>query len=245
MNNNKPVALITGASRGIGRAIALSLAEQNYNLALLARDEKSLTTIAKQCEAQGIQVLPLSVDVKDKILLAHSITQLMQYFGRLDTFICNQGIYNNQLSMHEDHEDRWEDTMLINLHASMYLTRLVLPHIMNAPASLSRSIIFMASIAAKMSAARNAAYCASKHGLLGFANSVFEEVRKYPIKISSICPGFVNTKMINQQPGLIPEKMIQINDVVATVNYILMMPTSCCPVEIVLKPQLSPYKNKK
>ena len=241
MINTNPVALITGASRGIGAGIALSLAEQGYHLALMARSEQALFSISQQCEAKGVQVLPLVVDVNDKVLVKESISQLIQQFGRLDTFVCNQGTFEKKINIDNDVDDSWETVLMTNLHASMHLTRLVLPHIIDSPPSLSRAIIFMASVAGKLTSAGNAAYCASKHGLLGFANSVFEEVREYPIKISSICPGFVDTDMVNKNPRLNPKKMIQVTDIVTTVNYILAMSANCCPQEILLKPQMTPY----
>ena len=243
MSIDKPVALITGASRGIGRAIAISLANQGYNLALLARSERALVSVAEQCESIGVDVLPLIVDVRDKTLLTDSVDALMQHFSRLDTVICNHGISDDRsLCIHQDKEDLWENIMLTNLNASMHLARLVLPHIMNSPMSLSRALIFIASISGKTSMARHAAYCASKHGLIGFANAVFEEVREYAIKVSSICPGWVNTELANNFSDLMPEKMITVEDVAETVNYILAMAASCCPAEIILKPQVSPYK---
>src|ERR1700733_6975785 len=97
-----------------------------------------------------------------------------------------------------------------NLLANMHLTRLSLPHLLKENTQQhKRAIIYISSIAGKQASAFVSAYCASKYGLVGFAHSIFEEVKEQGVKVSVLCPGYINTPMVNAETRLIPEKMIQ------------------------------------
>jgi 3-oxoacyl-[acyl-carrier protein] reductase len=103
-------------------------------------------------------------------------------------------------------------------------------------------VINIGSISGKTGEANGAAYSASKFGLIGFTQSLYEEVREYGIKVAVILPGFVDTPLIPSNRQLDRSKMIQPADVAQTVQYVLTSPPTCCPVEITLRPQKSPYR---
>jgi NAD(P)-dependent dehydrogenase (short-subunit alcohol dehydrogenase family) len=105
-----------------------------------------------------------------------------------------------------------------------------------------RAIINIASISGKMSFGGAAVYAASKHALVGFTGSLYEDVREAGIKVCAICPGFVNTGMASRNPDLDPSRMIQPEDVARAVLFVACFPETGCPTEIVIRPQRSPYR---
>jgi len=119
----------------------------------------------------------------------------------------------------------------------MRATRLALPYITR---SEHGAVIFIASMAGKVAYGMNPAYVASKHGLVGFAGSVFEDVRERGIKVCAICPGLVSTA-VTADIGLDLAKAIQPDDVAAAVRFVLTFPPSACPTEILLSPQRNPW----
>lgn len=239
-NLKNSVVIITGASRGIGRAIAEELASYGCSLALLARDKNGLNTTTKICEAKGARVLSLSVDITDKQEVLNAITTIHSTFNSIDVLINNHGVYDYHMVSKET-ASKMEETLNVNLLSTIYLTSQVLPYILEGNQSNNqRAIIFNASIAAKHAEAGSAAYCASKFGILGFSHSLFEEVREHNIKVSAICAGYTNTTMQHDKI-LNAEKMIQPSDIAKTVLFILTSPFAMCPTEIIVRPQKSPY----
>jgi 3-oxoacyl-[acyl-carrier protein] reductase len=236
------VAVVTGASRGIGRAIAVELAQQGCDLALLGRDQNSLNETIALCSEYGNKNLALIADVRDRQSLHIAFDAITTHFGNINFLINNHGMARiNKLL--EDPEDNWETIIDINLKASIYFTKLILPTILKAPQNTKRALIYIASIAAKIDYPGGSGYATSKHGLLSFANCLFEEIREEGIKVCSICPGYVNTELVKGR-GLTENKMIQPQDIADTVSYLLHAPATCCPTEIIIRPQFSPYSNQ-
>lgn len=241
LNNLKnTVVIVTGASRGIGKAIAEELAIHGCSLALLARNKTELNLTAKNCEKKGAaHVLALSVDITNKNETLSAIKKIYSTFNSIDVLINNHGIYDYH-RVNEDTSSKMEEIINVNLLSTIYLTSQVLPYILKEKTHTQRAIIFNASIAAKHTEAGSAAYCASKFGILGFSHSLFEEIREHNIKVSSICAGYTNTTMLHDKI-LNAEKMIQPNDIAKTVLFILTSPITMCPAEILIRPQRSPY----
>lgn len=231
-------ALITGASRGIGRGAAMRLASLGCNLMLTARDSEALAKTAQACEEKDIRVKTFSTDIRNKESLQNLVNRTIDEFGGIDIVIINQGISKFGPFI-EDIENDWENVIDVNLKASMVLTKLVIPHLQQNN-DKKRALIFISSMAAKFTSANLAAYHASKYGLLGFAHAIFEEIREYGIKVSVLCPGMVNTDMI-KKAKIDREKTIQIDDISDTIAYILYSSPHVCPIEILLRPQKSPF----
>ncbi len=230
------VAFITGASRGIGRAVAMRLAGAGCNVALVARGAESLAETEALCRALGVKTLTFAIDVADSDLVANAVKTTIQCLGDLHILVNNAGVMVQSSADTADLSD-WERIIRVNLTAVMHTTRHALPWIEKAGGG---SVIFIASLSGKTSHKGSAAYCASKHGVIGFAGSVFEDVREKGIKVSAICPGFVNTDMITGR-NLDPEKMIQPEDVADAVLFVATFPATGCPTEIVIRPQRTPY----
>lgn len=232
-NENK-VVVITGASRGIGKECALSLANSQTTLVLMAKTENSLKEVANKCEDLGSIVYCIGVDLSNTSQLKDSILKITAQLGKIDVLINNAGIWIEKPFMQGDIEE-WDNALDVNLKSSIHLTRYCLESMPS-----SGAVIFIGSTASKKTYAGGTNYCAAKFGLLGFANSLFEDIREKGIKVSTILPGVVNTDMHKDDPKLNPEKMIQPEDVAKTVEFILSMPINICPTEITLMPQYNP-----
>ena len=125
----------------------------------------------------------------------------------------------------------------VNVFASMRATRYAAAHL---KASGNGSVIFISSVAGHLSFAGSGVYCSSKHALNGLAGSVFEDLREFGVKVSSISPGYVNTSM--PSGNLDAHKMIQPEDIAHAVRFVMEFPSTGCPTEITILPQRSPYK---
>lgn len=233
------VALITGAGRGIGRAIARGLAEEGCDVGLMARSEGELEETARLCREQGVRALPFPVDLADGCALETAVRACVERLGGLNILVNNAGISEDGPATEAD-LDGWERMLRVNLLAAMQATRLALPHILQANGG---AVIFIASLAAKFTAGGMAGYVASKHGLLGFSGSVFEDVRERDIKVCAICPGWTDTGMMDTS-AFAREGVIQPEDVADAVRFVVTFPLSACPTEIVIHPQHRPQRLK-
>jgi len=219
------VAIVTGASRGIGKAIALRLAHADYQVALVARDARRLKETAEQCNGS----LDIPCDLADSRHWERVIDTVVEKFGGIDVLVNNAGIHE---------QEGWQKTVDVNLRAVMGLTNCALPYLERRGGG---SIINIASIAGIMGMAGSSAYCASKHGVMGFSRALFEDAREKNIKVSSICPGYVATDL-TESPRLDSSKMIQPEDIAETVMFVIDFPKTGCPTEIVIRPQMSPRR---
>jgi len=231
------VAMVSGASRGIGRAVALDLAQAGADLTLLARSEEALEETANLCREAGARVLALITDVTDRSQLERAVSKTLGELGGLNILVNNAGIHATGAAQSADIE-AFERVIDVNVKALMNLSRLALPHILAAQGH--RAVIHIASVVSRMSFARGGAYCASKHAVLGYSNSMFEDVREAGVKVCAIQPGFVATDMVAGH-GLNMDKMIQPQDIAKTVRFVATYPETGCPVEIIVRPQRSPH----
>jgi len=240
LNLSNQVAIVTGAARGIGRTIAVDLSDAGCRLVLTSRDVETLDETRRMCDHAHTFALP--ADLTEPGTPERIVERAMQRYGRVDILINNAGAYV-RAPMHTAKPEDWESVLDINLRAVMRLTRAALPHIIEAPEGSARAVINMSSVAGKFTFAGGAGYVASKHALMGFSGSAFEDVREMGVKISAICPGFVNTDMVAGQP-LDPEKLIQPKDISEAVQFVLGFPSTSCPTEIIIRPQRSPFIRK-
>jgi len=230
------VALVTGAGRGIGRATAEMLAEEGCHVALLARSAEELIETAAACEEFGVEALVIVADVTDPGELTRAFERVHEEFRRLDILIANAGMTDMASAFAADPEV-WDQVVDVNLRSTMRAARLSLPYLLN---SSRPAIVFVASTASRVAFAEQAAYVASKHGVLGFAGSLFADVRERGIKVCSVCPGLVETQLTDVFDDVDREKMLFPEDVADAIKYVLMTPSHVCPTEIVLQPQFMP-----
>ncbi len=184
------VAIITGASSGIGAATALELARQGVRLSLLARTTERLHAVAAQAQANGApDVLALPCDIRDETQVTAALTSTLQRFGRIDILINSAGLSLNGDVDGYSLED-WRTVLDTNLTGSFLTCRAVLPAMKE---QRSGQIINISSGAGRNGIKQMAAYCAAKFGVIGFTEALALEVRSHNIRVSVVLPGSVAT----------------------------------------------------
>jgi len=239
MSKDKPldgkVALITGASRGIGLAIARSLAEMGAKLGLCARDPKRLSSAAAELERQGASVVAVSADVSRSDEIAPLVQKTEQSLGPVEILVNNAGIgYFGPT--HEASEANWDAILDTNLKSVFLLSRAVAPGMI---ARRGGHIVNIASLAGKNAFAGGGIYCASKWGLLGLTECMAEDLRPHGIRVSAVCPGSVATDF-SPHGTKDPRKMLQPEDVAHAVTMILTQAPQSFISEVLLRPTQKP-----
>jgi NAD(P)-dependent dehydrogenase (short-subunit alcohol dehydrogenase family) len=188
------VALITGTSRGIGRAIAVGFGREGAAVGVTARSAVALQTLVDEIRQGGGKALAIPADLADVAVPARVVQQVLDSFGTIDILVNNAGIGSSSSPrpMVEFDDAFWHKTLALNLTAPYLLTKAVLPILL---AKKWGRIINIASINGKLPAMHAAAYTASKHGLLGLTRALALEVAREGITVNAICPGPVHTEM--------------------------------------------------
>lgn len=231
-------ALVTGASRGIGRAIALRLAQQGVHLVVTARSLEKLEELATECEKLGVNCHAVAADLAQRTSPKQIMDFVQEKFKNLDVLINNAGVGGKGTLSNGDLQ-RWDRCLDVNFRTIVHLSRLAFPLM---EGSGWGAIVNISSISAHRPSGGAAIYSATKHALNAFSHSIFEDIRELGIKVVTICPGFVATDLVSSY-GLLEEKMIQPNDIADAVEYVLKSAPTVCPVEIILRPQHSPYRD--
>ena len=186
------VALVTGGSRGIGKACAIELAKAGYDVAIsyAGNDEAANKTI-EELQALNVKAKSYKFDVSDKEACAKAIEEIIAEFGRLDVLVNNAGITRDGLFMRMN-ADNWEAVINTNLNSAFYMTNPVVRIMMK---QRSGCIINMSSIVGVYGNAGQANYSAAKAGLIGFTKSLAKEIGSRNIRVNAIAPGFIQTDM--------------------------------------------------
>ena len=232
------VAIVTGAGRGIGRAIALMLAGAGCRVVLTARTQEQLEQVEQEIGNRGGQAISVPADLTRDDDIECLVAAAQKTFATVDILINNAGWGKRAPVVRANVED-WDQTFRVNLRAPMVLAKLLLPPMI---AKGDGAVINIGSVSGKTGEANGAAYSASKFGLIGFTQSLYEEVREHGIKVAVILPGFVDTPMIPPNRQIDRSKMIQPDDIAQAVHYVLTSPATCCPVEITVRPQKTPSR---
>src|SRR4029453_9312373 len=178
-------AIITGASAGIGRAIAQAFAREGIRSALAGRRREELEKTAEAVLRLNGEAIVIPTDLAKEDHLKSLVRTTMERFGALNFLINNAGIYLHT-ALEKLEKEELEKILAVNLIAPMMLTKFALPHLKEKPGS---AVINIASIAGLQGFSKGSAYCASKFGVIGFTECLFEEVRESGIKVCAICPG--------------------------------------------------------
>ena len=232
------VAIISGAGRGIGKAIACHLAECGCRIILTARTSAQLEQVQQEISTSGGEAVVIAADLTRDDEIQRLVEQSQQRFGPPDILINNAG-WGKRASVVKVQPEDLDQTLQLNLRAPIILAQSFVPGMIEKGQG---AVINIGSVSGKAGEANGAAYSASKFGLIGFTQSLYEEVREYGIKVAVVLPGFVDTPLIPPNRQLDRSKMIQPADVAQTVRYILESAPTCCPVEITLRPQKSTYR---
>ncbi|WP_316833878.1 3-ketoacyl-ACP reductase [Pedobacter nutrimenti] len=184
-------ALITGAGKGIGRALAIELAKEGVNVGLVARTKADLDKVAQELSAWPVTVVTAIADVADMAEVNAAVAEIKSGLGTIDILINNAGI-SSFGSFMELEPERWEQIVKVNLFGPYYVTRAVLPDMIDRKTG---DIVNISSTAGKNGAAVTSAYSASKFALIGMSESLMQEVRKHNIRVTTLTPSTIATDM--------------------------------------------------
>ncbi|HEY1923680.1 MAG TPA: 3-oxoacyl-[acyl-carrier-protein] reductase [Candidatus Acidoferrum sp.] len=197
------VALVTGASQGIGRDTALALAQAGAKVAVAARNEEKLASHVGEIESAGGSALAVKMDVADTEQIKSGFKQVLDKFGRLDILVNNAAITRDGLSMRMKQDD-WEAVLKTNLTGAHLCIQQALPTMMRARAG---RIINISSVVAQSGNAGQANYVAAKAGLIGLTKAVAIEIASRNITVNAVAPGFIETPMTDVLSDKIKEEL--------------------------------------
>ena len=182
------VALVTGASRGIGRAIALRFAREGANIVGAARNASDLATLEKEIRKLGRDMLSVPCDITDDAAVRSMARRAEEHFSKIDIVVHSAGYFPRMSPIQDTPDEEWEKPLRANLTSAFYLARCVLPGMI---ARRRGSIILISSMAAKHAYTFSAGYAASKAGLLGLMRTLAAEGGPHGIRVNALCPGVV------------------------------------------------------
>jgi len=226
------VAIITGASRGIGASIGEGLTADGYVTALVARSEQALKELANKISSKVANqnpVMTYPLDVQDHNAVQAMVKEVYSKFGRVDLLFNNAGI--DMLGTTDVSIEDFDKTIAINLRGAFSFLKAVVP-IMEAQGS--GTIINVASRAGKIGFPDFGVYGASKFGLVGLNEALYRQLSHKGIKVTALCPGWVDTDMAKDS-GLPKEEMISTEDIVTTVRWLLALSPAAVVKELVIE----------
>jgi 3-oxoacyl-[acyl-carrier protein] reductase len=197
------VALVTGASQGIGRVTALALSQAGAKVAVAARNEEKLVNLVSEIEAAGGSALAVKMDVADAEQVKVGFQQVLEKFRRLDILVNNAAITRDGLSIRMKQDD-WEAVLKTNLTGAHLCTQQALSTMMRARAG---RIINISSVVAQSGNAGQANYVAAKAGLIGLTKAVAIEIASRHITVNAVAPGFIETPMTDVLPDKVKEEL--------------------------------------
>ena len=226
------IALITGATRGIGLATARALADEGCHLAFCGRNTRQLQRRQKELEGKGIRVLAVTCDVRNEQSVSELFKAVRRRFRRIDILINNAGIAHADLPIAKLLLGAWSDVIATNLTGIFLVTKAAL-RLMKRGGIIVNNL----SVAAKQVFPNSAAYNASKHGALGFTNTLREELREKGIRVMAVLPGATDTDIWNTlSPDAPRTRMMRPNHVAQAVVAALKLPPETSVDELSITP---------
>ncbi len=238
---SKNVALVTGAGRGIGRAVAIELARRGYRLCLAARNREQLEQTRQLTELAPADSLIVLLDLAEEESPQALIDTALDHFGRLDVLINNAGWAPPRATLIKTSSADQDRMIAVNLRAPIALSRLAAARMVEQG---SGTIVNVASTAGIASPAGEAIYAATKAGLIAFTRACFAELREHMVKVSVIIPGLVDTELIPANKRLNRKLMLSPSQVAIAIAQIIDAAPGTCPLEIVLEPQHAPERSR-
>lgn len=229
----KKITLISGASRGIGRAVSMRLAHEDHFVVVLARNAEEIGELEHEIDEAGGKALGIVCDISNEEQVEAAVAEVIRDFSRIDCLVNNAGIGVFKPTEEITHDD-WTSVMDVNVKGSFLLSRAVLPHM---KALGSGHILGIASDVSKRTFATGSLYTASKYAQHAFFESLRREVRSLGIKVSVVYPGLVDTYFHGEVQG--EEKQAQYlhaEDIAAAVSFILNAPKHVLVDELMLHP---------
>jgi meso-butanediol dehydrogenase/(S,S)-butanediol dehydrogenase/diacetyl reductase len=202
MDLKDKVGIVTGAARGIGKAIALELVREGMNVLAIDLNLESLADLVKSAEDFGARILPLEVDVTSLDATERMARKAIDQWGKIDVLVNNAGVIVAVPFVELKSED-WDRIIQVNLGGVFHCCKAVVPHMIQRQAG---HIVNIASVAGKRAAPLISAYSASKFGVIGLTQALALELGAYDITVNAVCPGFIDTNMWREHlnPALSP-----------------------------------------
>ncbi|MFF4510123.1 SDR family NAD(P)-dependent oxidoreductase [Streptomyces mirabilis] len=241
------VALVTGASSGIGHATALELAREGASVALVGRREDRLTDLAAEITGAGGKALVVPADITTAQAAAEAVERTVEGLGRLDTLVNNAGLMLLGPAPSADLND-WQRMIDINLMGLMYTAHAAVPHLVKAAAEEPRrvaDIVNIGSLAGRNAYAMSAVYSATKFGVGAFSEALRQELARQHVRVSVIEPGSVDTELRTHNPDVIQQHIVaalgdierlQSQDIADSVGYIVTRPRHVAVAELLVRP---------
>jgi short-subunit dehydrogenase len=227
-------AVVTGGSKGLGKAIAIKLAEEGYNLFLSARNAGNLEETANEIRASyGVKVHTYATDLSIKENVKSLAKEILTSFDEINVLVNNAGVFQPGL-IHEEEDEVLESQIATNLYSAYHLTKGLMPTILKTK---HPHIFNMCSVASKIAYPNGGSYSISKFALYGFSKVLREEMKPHGVKVTSILPG---AAWSDSWKGVdLPyERLMEANDVAKSIIACLAMSPAACVEEITLRPQL-------
>src|ERR1700688_2038501 len=229
------VALITGASAGIGQACARALAEEGARLVLTARRQERLNELKQQAEKLGTEAISVLGDVREESTAKNTVEAAMQAFGQIDILINNTGV-GNYKNLLDTSAEEYDDLMDTNVRSTFLFTRHTVPVMIQRKQGMVLTISSMASV---YGFAGEAVYCATKFAQVGFVQALDKELRPHGIKVGVICPGGVKTEFAlgkgRTPEGVAQSGMLDPEDVASAVLLACTQPAHTRIIEIQMR----------
>jgi NAD(P)-dependent dehydrogenase (short-subunit alcohol dehydrogenase family) len=184
-------ALITGASKGIGRAIAIAMSAAGASVAVTSRSLSSVENLKREC---GESTLPIALDIGDEGSCNRAVQSVLQEFGHLDVLVNNAGVAESAKFLDTD-TAMWHRILTVDLDGPFWMTRAALPNMLERS---SGRIISIGSVASRIGLAYAAPYTAAKHGLLGLTRTLANEFPRSGVTFNCVCPHYVDTPMTDE-----------------------------------------------
>ncbi|MEN2984304.1 MAG: SDR family oxidoreductase [Dictyoglomaceae bacterium] len=231
------IALITGASRGIGRAISKALAQEGVNLAINSRAEEGLLILKNELKDFGIDILLCPFDLKDPKAPKLIIEKVIEHFGKLDILINNAGIALAKPII-ETKEEEWDEIIAVNAKAPFFLCKYAIPYLKKSDMP---TIINISSVVGTKGYINQGAYAASKHALMGFTKVLAQEVHDDRIRVHVIAPGGVATDLVTiMRPDIDPETLIKPEEIAEIIIFLLKFRGNAVIDEINIRREKNP-----
>ncbi|MHA2245530.1 MAG: SDR family oxidoreductase [Candidatus Hodarchaeales archaeon] len=228
-------AIITGASKGIGKAICLKFAANNINVILAARDRTHLQRVQEEIENFNVKSLIVPTDVTNEEQVKLLVQKTLNQFGKIDILINNAGVGKFKRADYFTSDD-YHFMFDVNVKGVFLVTKYVIPHMVSRE---SGQIINIASIAGKSGFKTGTLYAASKHAVVGYTWSLREDLKEYKIKVAVVCPGSVVTEFGGKKPKKV-EWSIEPNDVAHACYFLVSESDTVNTAELIIKPRYNP-----
>lgn len=231
MKSSTKVAIVTGASKGIGKTIAIGFGKMKLQTILIGRNQNDLQKVSNEISKEGgPQPKVFSVDITDSKKVKETVAEVAEKFGRIDILVNNAGIhFGGSLDLPEQDFKKMLET---NLVAQLVFAQEVVPVMRKQQSGF---IFNVSSRSGKVGFSGSGGYSASKFGLLGLSESLYRELTPQGIKVTALCPAWVNTQMARQAgTPLEAEEMIQPEDLFETIRWLLNLSPGACVKEVVI-----------